>query len=730
MLTSNVTARFDLSDRTVSISAHTTRSSSTLLSGSRWTRLDQSSVFAPRGSVSETTECLTVQYGHLSTEESQVATVDISTALVEDSNGYGLRLKLCDIEVDYLALGFVSEGEYHHIKAPHPPIDRWFDFGFGTQDLVWGWRNDWRDPGALPIERIRLFIKGKFRSTSRCDIAEAVVWKEEPTPNFAIADFQQPDAQLRKVLYKYQSDAFPYFQDSVDEFLANGTAPLAGSTNLEWDRKDPSPGRLEENGTYQYSWHALHPVTFLMLASKDKVWSAETAAARDFVTSWLDRSYYHPDKNLKFAWYDHGTAERLLSLLMVYWNGLDARYDSRFMTRLQTSLFRHGQILANEAFYGGHQASRYHNHAWFQDLALIVLSLAFPNWPCSGSWLHLAFSRLEDQFQKLIVDEGRYAVFAENSIGYHLGITTIVDSINQFVKLAEIDSDFTELVSKLRNFSALLTYPGGRRTPSQGDTFRLPNPSADDLPRPTSPFSDQQIGLELLPKAGYAVARGNHLDSSFVLILFATDKVLTHKHNDDLSIVFFFDGIEWLIDPSFYSHEYDAPIPAYLRGPNAHNALILPEAQYSIAPDHCYVEGNSTLDQFHVAASHTAAVDALIQRTISGQLNSLNLLVTDWLESDRFQLEDAKLVFQFGEHVSVEQMKSVIKLSHPLSKYCLTLEFLEDVTFDFFHGRPSSPVRGIAGQGFQQSMDITTLEVTPSSNSEKIAWKISAHDKQ
>ena len=175
MLTSNVTARFDLSDRTVSISAHTTRSSSTLLSGSRWTRLDQSSVFAPRGSVSETTECLTVQYGHLSTEESQVATVDISTALVEDSNGYGLRLKLCDIEVDYLALGFVSEGEYHHIKAPHPPIDRWFDFGFGTQDLVWGWRNDWRDPGALPIERIRLFIKGKFRSTSRCDIAEAEV---------------------------------------------------------------------------------------------------------------------------------------------------------------------------------------------------------------------------------------------------------------------------------------------------------------------------------------------------------------------------------------------------------------------------------------------------------------------------------------------------------------------------------------------------------------------------
>ncbi|MFP3449976.1 hypothetical protein SB765_34160, partial [Pseudomonas sp. SIMBA_067] len=76
-----------------------------------------------------------------------------------------------------------------------------------------------------------------------------------------------------------------------------------------------------------------------------------------------ERSYFNADEDRKFAWYDHGTAERLLAFLLIWDIGVRQQFEHRFMVRLRSAIFKHAQLLASEMFYASHQASRYHNHA-------------------------------------------------------------------------------------------------------------------------------------------------------------------------------------------------------------------------------------------------------------------------------------------------------------------------------------------------------------------------------
>src|SRR5690606_38794842 len=214
-----------------------------------------------------------------------------------------------------------------------------------------------------------------------------------------------PDSLL-DVLYRYLKRSFRDYDHNAREFMQTGKCPMPGKKMLDWDVGATKPEGLESVNTYRFSWHGLHPAINLLLHARETGEIGSVIAAKTFIDNWLEQSFYTPDQDSKFAWYDHGVAERLLALIIMWAKGVELKLDRRFMQRLAVAIVKHARLLNSEAFYAYHQPLRYHNHAWFQDAALIAAAIAFAEHEEANGWLENAISRFEDQLDNLIVRDG------------------------------------------------------------------------------------------------------------------------------------------------------------------------------------------------------------------------------------------------------------------------------------------------------------------------------------
>jgi len=206
--------------------------------------------------------------------------------------------------------------------------------------------------------------------------------------------------------------------------------------------------------------------------------------------------------------------------------------------------------------------------------------------------------------------------------------------------------------------------------------------------------------------------------------MLATSLCRTHKHEDNLSFTLFFDGLEWLIDPSFYSHEYSAPVPAYLRSASAHNALVLPKQEYSIDPGKTGLVGNEQGDSFVFRGQHDAYDNVQIKRKIKGEMDSLDFRVTDRATGQIGEAE-LRLMIHCGEQVKASIDGNNLHLSHPDSKYILAIK-LPTKQCQIYHGQDEgNTIRGISGLSFMELTNIDTIECKVPSNS-KLKWSVKA----
>jgi hypothetical protein len=458
-------------------------------------------------------------------------------------------------------------------------------------------------------------------------------------------------------------------------------------------------------------------ISLLVYGDKNNA-PAAIYAARDYINSWLERSYFTVDPDTKYTWYDHGTAERPLGL------STDAR------NRAPSSIRRplHGTpppcnrqprpTAESEVFYSRHQPTRYHNHAWFQDIALIGASIALPSLPCAPRWLNRAIERLTDQFNKLIAHDDPFSILVENSIGYHHGVQHLVDFAGELVRLSGAQSKIPQTAQELHAWSDCFRYPDGR-TPSQGDTFRKPNPlDASDRIVRGKPYI--QPSTTVLPAAGYAVVKGNQDNIPFMLCMFATSLSETHKHEDDLSITLFFDGIEWLSDPSFYSHDYTEEIPAFLRSARAHNRLVIDGLEHAITP------GSTRLlpltDDGAITGQSDAYEGVRLTRSIKCGHESLSIEAKETI-STTAPIGSAYLVFHCGEGVRASTTENQLTLTHPLSQYSLLIELPTYAHVSIIEGKSESgEYHGIVGAGFMQATPTTLVRVEIKFRD--FAWKL------
>lgn len=186
------------------------------------------------------------------------------------ASGYGMRLRLRGWQsLAYIAIGHPEDGSYRHVKAMNARQDHWFDLDIGFRDIAWGWRNDWERPEDRPVGEVRFYIKGVPGPGAGCDLAAVRLWHEAPQPAAVFGEIARPVAPaVLRALSDYQRPYFPEYVQLARAFMNEGRCPLSGNTLLDWDTGTELPAQLSENGTWQYSWYALHPAVLLMAPSE------------------------------------------------------------------------------------------------------------------------------------------------------------------------------------------------------------------------------------------------------------------------------------------------------------------------------------------------------------------------------------------------------------------------------------------------------------------------------
>ncbi|MGK8440572.1 heparinase II/III domain-containing protein, partial [Ectopseudomonas hydrolytica] len=629
-----------------------------------------------------------------------------------NGSGVSVRIFLGDWHsIDYAAVGYTYELGYRHVKASNICQDAWIDFGFTHQDVIWKLQNGSEGREDADIGDVRIVIKGQPSAKGAVVKVSsfAVLMKGMP----ANLPRQPLDKRLLETLHGYLRKGFREYQSNAKVFMETGKCPMPGGKLLDWPSAALKPDTLESVNTFRFAWHGLHPVINLLLSAEQTGAVAPVFAARAFVDNWLDQSYYVLDDDSKFTWYDHGTAERLLAFILMWAKAVEFGLDERFMQRLNDAIYSHAQLLNSEAFYAYHQPHRYHNHAWFQDAALTAVALAFPDCEESQQWLANAISRFEDQLDKLIVRDGGFAIFVENSIGYHHGVQRLAELVGALVELSGQTTEIPTVAKELIAWSDFLRYPDGR-VPAQGDTFRLPARTGAEIRRG---IAWSHPGCTVLPKAGYAVVKGNHDGKPWMLCLFNTSLSKTHKHEDNLSITFWFDGIEWLIDPSFYSHEYAEVTSSYLRSAKAHNVIVSEATGYSIEPGRAQLTDISSGNIYGVVATSLCVEGLEMRRSVSYRADDSALDFQDAvLPLNGGAPAAARLNYVFGENVCCETQKTGFVLSHPDSIYRLAFDFDGEVSV--------TSLKTCAGLGFMQACEVGGAVVS-CGESNHLGWKLS-----
>lgn len=639
------------------------------------------------------------------------------------SNGCSARICLNGWDsVEYVAVGYTIDGNFIHVKVPNPAFGCFFDVSCAHGDLIFLIQNGWSKLPAQKMSDLKVYVKGVPGAQGGCNVQVQAValWLEAAHAPVLSGTSCDIYPELLGVLTNYWKQCFRAWDGQSSRFLCQGDFPVYGDVNISWGIFDSHPHAMHTNNTYRFSWHALHSVQMLVVYYVEKNEFSALAAAKGIMESWLDNSFYTIDNDKKYTWYDHGVAERLTGMVALWAIGCSGLFDARFLRRLEYAIFKHMQLLESEAFYASHQPYRYHNHAWFQDIALIASAICFQHLDAAEAWLEKGLERLKDQLANLIHRELGYAVFVENSIGYHQGVQRLVGFAGQLETLAGRGQNISTIANELDAWSQEFRYPDGR-SPAQGDTFRQANPSSRaDVVKPES-WSKKTLRL---PLAGYGVAKGGDCNCPWMFGLLGTNLNATHKHEDDLSFFLWLDGVEWLVDPSFMSHEYKDEIPAYLRSAKAHNMLHVEGVSYNYKPNPDRVTlsfdesvGDSQL--LAVIGRNRSCVGYEIVRDIRcNEINGLPQLVcTDLFhanagEGGKVGEAIGVLTFHFGDGVQLaldkQESQTKIELSHPASSKKLILTIVHESESE---ARDSVVDNSVCGLGFMQHIASQALRV-------------------
>lgn len=324
------------------------------------------------------------------------------------------------------------------------------------------------------------------------------------------------------------------------------------------------------------------------------------------IASW-HRRFVELESDYEFAWHDHATANRLMSVLslLCHLDTHPARFDLHDL--LPEFLGAHGDRLCLQEMY-----SRHTNHGIDQSRALLLLAICAPWLEHADRWREVAIGRLQDELEHAFAADGAHV---ENSPGYHQFVSGLFTDV--LLTLGDaLDTAFRErlqsALGRAAGFMAWIVRPDGWLPPI-GDTECKPASNVYRTLAGTSEYAQVQWvctrghdgqrpsgWTRTFPHSGYFIARSDWQDEGCLpgdarhLVFRCGGLSEYHRHDDDLSLTLWW-GSDWLLDGGAYSYAELNPVRRYLRSKWGHNVVVVDDGDYTWARPGAGASGSLTL---------------------------------------------------------------------------------------------------------------------------------------
>lgn len=342
-----------------------------------------------------------------------------------------------------------------------------------------------------------------------------------------------------------------------------------------------------------------------------------------------------------FLWNDHAIAARI-PVLSRFWALVREQPDAvdRTGAALLALVTRSGRLLAKPDHFTVRT-----NHGVMQNLALLQIAAAFPSLPEAPAWRSIALDRLRLQLKFYISSEG---FVLEHSAEYHALGLELLEMAVRLCKLNAVEPPpgLIEATDRADAVLRTLIRPDGT-LPLFGNTnggvqFRLPAGTAHGpgalSPRPP-PHPLPPAGTRLFPLSGYAIwwqGGHNHEIPSQTVIAWAKHDGHGHKHADEMSVLFWAGGTDWITNTGYWPYGDRNTDQAYSW--NASNAIHeISEPATAVRTTRLLSSADSDRIRM-LALERVAATGARLQRQIL-QIGSDLLVVLDFADNAKNGVE-------------------------------------------------------------------------------------------
>lgn len=476
--------------------------------------------------------------------------------------------------------------------------------------------------------------------------------------------------------------------------------------NIDWDIEASS-----SPNTFSLYLHSLRPVYYLSIAYLVTNDDSYLLAADKIIKSWDDYDRLSSRKN-RYAWYDHSVAERTENL--IFFAMINNRLNGN-REYLDKMIAQNAEWLNNDLNY-----TRNHNHGIFQDGALLKAGYFLGK----EEYIETAINRLDGQLKFAFPNKHLHV---ENSIGYHVGIISYIQRITEF--LHSRDNEYYQISEEYLNGALdylIYAFKPDQSMPFIGDTIgsienkvRIPDYGNDNLKYVLSSGKHgkkPEYLTRLYKDDGYIIFREHwntdaYEDSSW--LLFKSGYLSsTHKHADDLSLIFYSKGKDIFVDPGMYNYMVGEPIHDYMNSAHAHNTVIVDGKSYSIGMFNSRkvgIYGYSKLENYEVVTGYNNIYpDVNIDRSIYYLSGEHFFVVDDIIAKDT---HDYTQIFHLSQDVSIQTAtKNEVVLDIHGTNYVVLLQQLEEIDeVNVFSGDNGSKMSYISS-GFNQALESTTIE--------------------
>ncbi|WP_271399350.1 heparinase II/III domain-containing protein [Salinicoccus roseus] len=438
---------------------------------------------------------------------------------------------------------------------------------------------------------------------------------------------------------------------------------LVFEDGIEWSFQTEKNPR-----TTQIYLHSMNYLNYLVYAHNETGEGKYLEKGKEILSHWHEHhaGMEKRETNNNLAWNEHAVSSRAINALWLKAHAPDTlEADGQF-----TSFIKHHlEFLTDNANYTEN------NHGIMMDKAVLIIALFLADAEEKKPYITIAKKRLE----KVLMRDFSYRhVHLENSPEYHRIVVKWFAELAKILK--EMDAGFHRTYyNKIKRAKDYLGYviDYNHQLPLLGDTG-IVNVSVDKV---HDDFFDAEAGIGIF----------NDETKCSTLLFSAGFQNNTHKHQDDLSLIFSVNKESILADSGKYSYAKDDPFRTHLTSPAAHTTLRVEGEDYPLD-----ILGDIRLTNYHtssrykyVSGEHHMYEGTALKRHVILIDGDKLIIVDDALsEKPKNFIQN----FVLDDSVEVEQVnRDMMKLSTPDNTYILK-SHLGEAESRIFHGKEDKAV--------------------------------------